>query len=171
VERYVQVLEDLLLGFRVGSFTKRARRHLVQHPKFYYADAGVFRSVRPKGPLDRPEEIGGACLEGLVAQHLRAWIAYSGEERSLSFWRTKSGVEVDFVIYGEGTFLGIEVKGSKSVYPKDVRPLRAFRQDYPQADVCLLHGGDERLVVDGVPCLPCSQFLRDLIPGRAAPLP
>lgn len=68
---FVEVLEDLLLGFRLRPFTKRARRCLARHAKFYYADAGIFRSVRPKGPLDSPEGIGGACLEGLVAQHLR----------------------------------------------------------------------------------------------------
>jgi predicted AAA+ superfamily ATPase len=170
VEGYVAVLEDLLLGFRVRSFTKRARRHVVQHPKFYYADAGVFRSVRPRGALDRPQEIGGACLEGLVAQHLRAWIAYAGEQRGLFFWRTKSGVEVDFVVYGPDTFAGIEVKSSSSVHSGDVRSLRAFREDYPQAQVCLLHGGAERRMVNGVPCLPCGRFLRDLIPGKSLPI-
>ena len=77
VEGYLQILEDLLLSFRVPVFTKRARRHLTTHPKFYWFDAGVFRSVRPSGPLDRPEEIAGAALEGLIAQHLRAWIDYT----------------------------------------------------------------------------------------------
>jgi len=63
-------------------------------------DSGVFRSVRPKGPLDSPQEIGGAALEGLVAEHLRAWNAYSGDRSTLYFWRTKSGNEVDFILYG-----------------------------------------------------------------------
>lgn len=48
-------------------------------PKFYFFDTGVFRTVRPKGTLDRPEEIDGAALEGLIAQHLRAWNAYRGD--------------------------------------------------------------------------------------------
>jgi len=59
VDGFVSILEDLLLAFRLPVFTKRAARHLVQHPKFYYFDAGVFRSVRPAGPLDAPGEIGG----------------------------------------------------------------------------------------------------------------
>ncbi len=79
-------------------------------------------------------------------------------------------MEVAFVVYGKNTFIGIEVKSSKSVHSKDVRPLRAFREDYPQAEVCLLHGGNERLAIDGVPCLPCDRFLRDLVPGRPAPV-
>lgn len=70
-------------GFRLNVFARRVKRHLVQHPKFYCMDAGVFRTPRPKGPLDAPEEIGGAALEGLVAQQLRAWIAYGRQSREL----------------------------------------------------------------------------------------
>ena len=76
VEGYLAVLEDLLLAFRIPVFTKRAQRSLTAHPKFFWFDAGVFVAMRPAGPLDRPEEIGGAALEGLIAQHLRAWLAY-----------------------------------------------------------------------------------------------
>ncbi len=71
VEGYVAVLEDLLLGYRLSVFTKRARRAVVKHPKFYLFDAGIYRSLRAEGPLDRSEEIQGSALEGLVAQHLR----------------------------------------------------------------------------------------------------
>ena len=64
-------LADLLLSFRVPVFSRRAKRHLITHPKFYYFDSGVFRSLRPTGPLDSPREIDGAALEGLIAQHHR----------------------------------------------------------------------------------------------------
>ena len=69
VEGYISILEDLLLASRVPVFQKKAKRAVTAHPKFYYFDTGVFRSLRPKGPLDRPEEINGAALEGLVFQH------------------------------------------------------------------------------------------------------
>lgn len=169
VEGFIEILEDLLLGFRLKVFTRKAKRHLIQHPKFYYMDAGIFRSLRPKGPLDVPEEISGASMEGLVAQQLRAWIAYGRKDRELFFWRTKSGVEVDFIVYGQDAFLAIEVKSSRRVFPKDVRPLKAFLEDYPQASACLLYGGRERLLVDGIPCLPCANFLTRLIPDAAVP--
>lgn len=169
-EGFVEILEDLLLGFRLLGFTKRARRHLVQHPKFYYVDAGIFRSLRPKGPLDMPEEIGGAALEGLVAQHLRAWIAYGKSDHQLHFWRTKAGLEVDFVVYGDSTFAAIEVKSSKSVFSKDVKPLLAFQEDYPQAKACLLYGGRERVKIDGVLCMPCAEFLQQLVPNSPLPV-
>ena len=167
VEGFVEILEDLLLGFRLQVFTRKAKRHLVQHPKFYYMDAGIFHALRPKGPLDAPETIAGAALEGMVAQQLRAWIAYGQEDRQLFFWRTKSGVEVDFIIYGQNTFLAIEVKSSRRVSAKDVRPLQTFLEDYPQARACLLYGGRDRLLLEGIPCFPGSEFLRRLVPDAA----
>ncbi len=72
------IVEDLLLGYRIPVFTKRAKRAVSVHPKFYFFDAGVFRSLRPAGPIDSPQEMEGGALEGLVAQHLRAWNEYGG---------------------------------------------------------------------------------------------
>ena len=166
VEGYLAILEDILLGFRVPVFTRRAKRGLAVHPKFYLFDAGVFRSLRPRGPLDRPEEIEGQALEGLVAQHLRAWIAYSRETSELYFWRTRSGVEVDFVIYGPQGLWGLEVKNTRSLRPSDLRGLKAFRDEYPKSRVALLYRGKERILEDGILCLPCADFLRKLHPGR-----
>lgn len=164
VAGYLEVLEDLLLAFRVPVFTRRAGRALAAHPKFYVFDAGVFRSLRPAGPLDRPEEIAGAALEGLVAQHLRAWIDYSSGHHELFYWRTRSGVEVDFVVYGERVFIGVEVSHSALVRSQDLRPLRAFHEDYPESTLVLLYGGRERLRIGEVWCLPVEEFLRGLTP-------
>ena len=169
VEGYLDILEDLLLAFRLPVFARRAKRQLVAHQKFYYFDTGIYRSLRPAGPLDRPGEIEGLALEGLVAQHLRAWTAYRDCDEKIYYWRTKSGSEIDFVVYGDQTFLAIEVKHAAAVYRKDLRALRAFREDYPEARVCLLYQGTERLKIDGIPCIPCEQFLTGLTPDNSDP--
>lgn len=167
VDNYLSILDDLLLSFQVPVFSRRAKRHLISHPKFYYFDSGVFQSLRPAGPLDSPQEIDGGALEGLVAQHLRAWIAYSNNASSLYYWRTKSGVEVDFVLYGEDTFLAIEVKNSTRINSKILKGLKTFKDDYPEAQAMILYRGEERLVINDILCLPCDQFLQQLIPGEA----
>ena len=169
VEGYVEIVEDLLLAFRVPVFTKRAKRHMAVHPRFFFADAGVFRSLRPAGPLDRPEEIRGAALEGLVAQHLRAWLSYSRSSASLYYWRTRAGSEVDFVVYGGDEFWALEVKHSRRVRPADLRHLKRFREDYPQARPRLAYGGAERLEIDGILCLPAEELLREIVPGQPLP--
>jgi len=163
VENYVSILEDLMLSCRIPVFTKRAKRAVASHPKFYFFDVGVYRSLRPRGPLDKPEEVEGAALEGLVAQHLLAWNAYHGEKNSLYYWRTRAGSEVDFVLYGSGKFWAIEVKNSKKISDADLRPLRTFKEDYPECKTFFLYRGSERLLKYGIQCMPCEEFLKELI--------
>jgi predicted AAA+ superfamily ATPase len=166
VEAHLGILEDLLLGWRLPVFTRRAKRALAAHPKFYFFDTGIYRANRPRGPLDSAGEIEGAALEGLVAQHLRAWCAYSPEGSSLHYWQTRSGVEVDFVLYGSGGLQAVEVKNSAVVRPQDLRGLRAFGEDYPEASRLLLYRGPDRFERSGVLCLPVGEFLGELRPGR-----
>ena len=164
-EGYLQILEDLLLGFQIPVFTRRAQRALAAHPKFFFFDAGVFRANRPTGPLDSPAEMDGAALEGLVAQHLRAWSDYTDGEHHLSYWQTRSRNEVDFVLYGPLGFHALEVKNTPQVRPSDLRGLRAFGEDYPEATLWLIYRGKERFLRDGVTCIPAEDFLRALRPG------
>lgn len=169
-EGYLQVLEDLLLGFRLNVFTRRAKREMASHPKFYFFDTGVFRANRPSGPLDAPEEIEGGALEGLVAQHLRAWCDYKEGNHVLYYWQTRSQVEVDFVVYGESGIFAIEVKNSARIRPEDLRALRAFGEDYPSSRRILLYRGKDRLLRDGILCLPCPEFLVHLTPEDPLPV-
>lgn len=165
VEGYIAVLEDLLLGFKVNVFTKRAKRLLQSHPKFYFFDVGVFRTLRPQGPLDIGESLEGAALEGLVAQHLKAWISYSRAKAELYYWRTKAKNEVDFVVYGDAVFLAIEVKNSLTIRPRDLSGLKSFGEDYPEAQRVLVYRGKEKLMKDGVLCMPCDLFLKSIVPN------
>jgi predicted AAA+ superfamily ATPase len=167
VEGYLEILEDILLAWRLPIFTKRAKRKLIAHPKFYLFDAGVFQALRPKGPLDRPEEVEGQALEGLVGQHLRAWIAYSRVKREMFYWRTRSGVEVDFVVYGPDGVWGLEVKNAKKIHPADLRGLKAFKGEYTQSKIVLLYRGEDRLLKDGILCIPCAEFLIRLTPDQS----
>ena len=166
VEAYIAILENLLLAFRIPVFTKKAERATITHPKFYYFDAGVYRSLRPRGPLDKPEEIEGASLEGLIAQHLIAWSSYRNEKNKVYFWRTAAGSEVDFVVYGEEVFWAIEVKNTSKIRPEDLRSLRSFKYEYPQSNAFLLYRGKDRLKKDNVLCIPCDEFLLNLDPGK-----
>ena len=165
VEEYIQILEDLLLSCRLYVFTRRAQRELSSHPKFYLFDAGVFRALRITAPLDCREEIEGPALEGLVFQHLRAWNAYSGDDHQIYFWRTRSGVEVDFIVYGPTAFYAIEVKNSRHLSSKDVKSLKIFQEEYPECKTLLLYRGSERILLNDVLCLPCDTFLIKLNPN------
>ncbi len=164
LDGYLSVTEDLLFCHRLPVFTKRARRELSSHAKLYLFDAGVFRSLRPKGPLDSPEEIDGQSLESLVFQHLRTWVGMRGHQETLHFWRTRTGTEVDFVVYGETTFLALEVKNASRIQHADLRGLRAFQEDYPEARCVLLYRGRECRIENGILCISVEDFLRGVDP-------
>ncbi len=165
VDSWVQIIVDLLLGHIIKPFRKRASRATVSHPKFYFFDCGVFKSLRPKGPLDKPAEIDGGALEGLVMQHLLAWIAYGNRDIEIYFWRSRRGVEVDFILYGENCFTAIEVKNSGKVRPEDLKSLKTFKEDYPECmQQILIYRGDKKLLIDNILCIPCEEFLKALLP-------
>ena len=166
VNDWLSILEDLMICLRLNMFSQRAQRALSEHPKFYLFDTGVYRAMRPRSLKDTATEIAGAALEGLVAQHLFAWRDYTTPKHELSFWRTRSGAEVDFVVFGELGFWGIEVKNATQIRPADLRGLRAFQADYPTAKLILLYRGTERLLRHNILCLPCDEFLMALQPQQ-----
>ncbi len=166
VENYLTILNDLLLCNQVPVFTKRAKRHLISHPKLYLFDAGIYRTLREFGPADQKSEMDGITLEGLIFQHLKAWCDYSKERFKIYYWRTKSGLEVDFIIYGPSGFWAIEVKNSSRVKPQDLRGLIHFQEDYPEAKLLLLYRGKERFIENGILCMPSEEFLQNLTPSQ-----
>jgi predicted AAA+ superfamily ATPase len=166
VENYQQILEDLLLCFYLPVFSRRAKRELSVHPKFYFFDCGIFRSFRPASAFDMASELEGFALEGLVGQHLRAWCDQQTEMNTLSFWRTRAWLEVDFIVFGPTAFLAIEVKNSSEVHPGNLRGLLSFKEDYPEATPILLYRGKQRLLQKGILCLPVEEFLLSIHPAR-----
>lgn len=162
VEGYFDLLDDLLLAVRVPVFTRRAKREMASHPKFFYFDAGVYRALRPKGPLDIVEEIDGPAVETLVLQELRATNDNLGLGYDLFYWHTRDHKEVDFVLYGERGLLGFEVKRGGRFRDADLTPLRLFRSDYPMARCVLLYGGRETYEVDGIRVVPLERALPEL---------
>jgi predicted AAA+ superfamily ATPase len=164
IENYLQILHDLLLCFSLSCITNRAQRAMSNHPKLYIFDAGVFRSLRPRSLKDQGSEIYGAALEGLVAQHIKAWIQSQIGNYQFCFWRTRSGVEVDFIVFGPGGFWAIEVKNNTKVHPQDLHGLKEFKKDYPECVPILLYRGGHRMIKDEILCIPCEEFLLQIHP-------
>lgn len=162
VEDWFGVLEDLLLAVRIPVFTRRAKRAITTHPKFFYFDVGVFRALRPRGPLDSVEEIDGAALETLLLQEVRAHNDSEDLGYELFHWRTRTGQEVDLVLYGRRGLLAFEVKRASRVRPGDLKGLRAFVDDYPPARPFLLYGGEREYLEEGVQILPFDTAIERL---------
>jgi uncharacterized protein len=162
-ESHFDLLEDLLLATRVPVFTRRAKRRLAAHPKFYFFDCGVFRAIRPRGPLDVDAEIDGPALETLFLANARAINDAHELGYGIHYWRTATGSEIDFVLYGENGLHAVEIKGQARVREEDLAGLQAFAADYPVAKTWLLHTGRERRHQAGVEVVPLSTALPRLL--------
>lgn len=162
VESYFGILEDLLIGYRLPVFSKRAKRRLVAHPKFYFFDAGVYRALRPKGPLDSPEEIDGTAGETLLFQELMAVNDALDLGYKLFYWRSAAHQEVDFVLYGAKGLFAFEIKRTGRIAGIHLRGLRSFLKDYPMAKAYFFYGGRRRLSEGPIQILPMEEAFRKL---------
>ncbi|PKM99138.1 MAG: ATPase [Elusimicrobia bacterium HGW-Elusimicrobia-2] len=142
VENYFTILEDLLIAGRLPVFIRRAKRRLVNHPKFYFFDVGVYRTLRPMGPLDMPEQAEGIAFESLFYQELRAINEYLNLGYKIFYWRTSNNREVDFVMYGKKGIYAFEIKRTRRIAKSMLSGLKSFLKDYPSAKAYFVYGGN-----------------------------
>ena len=162
MENYFTILEDLLLAYKVPIFTKRAKRRLVAHPKFYFFDVGIYRTLRPMGPLDAPEEVEGISFESLLFQELKAINDYYGLGYKIYYWRTSNNLEVDFVLYGERGLKAFEIKRRGRVPSSELRGLKTFLKDYPTAKAYYIYGAERRMSEGDIDIIPLDYALKNL---------
>jgi predicted AAA+ superfamily ATPase len=162
VEQYFQILEDMLLAYRLPVFTKKAKRDLTRHSKFYFFDVGVYRTLRPRGPLDSPEEIEGPALEGLLLQELMAENEYLNRKYDFFCWKAQKSLDVDIVMYGPNGLIAIEVKRSNRIRGGELDGLKLFKKDYPVAKTYFVWGSDEEREIDDIKLIPLKMFLINL---------
>lgn len=162
VENYFTILEDLLIAYKLPVFTKRAKRRMALHSKFYFFDVGVYRTIRPMGPLDMPEEAEGIAFETLFFQELLAVNEALGLGYTLYYWRTSSNMEVDFVLYGNKGILAFEIKRTGKITSSMMSGLKSFLRDYPMARAYFIYGGKHYRREGKIEILPIETALKQL---------
>jgi uncharacterized protein len=136
VHRYLNLLETSYLLVRLPAYAVNRTKRLIKAPKLYWGDTGVALHLAERQPE-------GPDLENVVLQDLLAWRDARLERADVSYWRTASGEEVDFVLEAGGRLLPIEVKASGRPRLADASHLRAFRTEYGKKSRAglLLHTG------------------------------
>lgn len=114
------------------------------------------------GPFDTPQEIGGISVETLVCQQLVAINDLMKLGYKIYYYRTATGVEVDFVIYGARGVVAIEVKSSDTYKPEMIAGLKRFALDYPEAKLYLFYAGERKLYIGNITVLPLTYALHHL---------
>ncbi len=126
VREYFSILEDTLIGFMLPPWNKSQKRKAVSTSKFYFFDVGVTHQLAGHASLDRHSDLYGQSFEQWMAIELRAAIAYSRTRNHLSYWRSVTKHEVDFIV---GDDIAIETKASASVSMRDAKGLLALQEE------------------------------------------
>ena len=162
VRLWFQILIDTMLGYELSSYTSTVKRKAVETAKFYFFDIGVVRALR-RLPAILPESSDfGEFFEHYIFMELKAYLDYRKPSSRLSYWRSLSGYEVDFVIDDE---VAIEVKTAEVAQDKHLSGLKALREEGKIKSFYLVCRESRPRKVDGIDILPWREFLARLWAG------
>jgi predicted AAA+ superfamily ATPase len=165
VKEYFQILEDTLVGYHLYPYFKNAKRIALQAiPKFYLFDVGIANYIKKVSIEDLKGIEAGKSLEHLIFLELLAHITYQELDTKIHYWRTASGLEVDFVL-GDAE-IAIEVKISSHLRPDDLKGLKAFQEEFSTKRAILVCMEETpRLITHPhgkIEVIPVKDFLKDL---------
>jgi predicted AAA+ superfamily ATPase len=165
VKEYYQILVDTLLGTMIEPYKRRKDRNvIIRAGKFYLFDVGVAGAITHRRiPQEKGEQFGKA-IEHFILMELLAHRVYSELDYDVNFWRTKSGLEVDFIL-GHGE-VAIEVKGTSRVDKADLRPLKTFIQEYRPGSAFVVCNERAARLHEDIRILPWRDFLKMLWNGE-----
>ncbi|MEO6596056.1 MAG: DUF4143 domain-containing protein, partial [Planctomycetota bacterium] len=168
VRSYFEVLVDTLIATWLPAWTKRAKRRVIASPRFYFFDVGLVNDLAKRRAIAPGSTEFGAAFEHFVFMELRAHSYYKGHRYPLSYWRTASGLEVDFIL-GDAE-LAVEAKSSENPTNDHLKGLRAWREEHPSSRCILVSRIPRaRTTEDGIKMLPVTTFLRRLWAGAFQP--
>ena len=164
VKAYFELLEQTLLGAMLPAYTKRARRRVIQTPRFYFFDVGVVGALTRRAQVEPGSELFGRAFEHFIFMEINAWCDYARAVPP-AYWRTASQIEVDFVL-GDGK-AAVEVKATSRATRHDLRGLRAFKEEHrPSRSVLVCMDPAPRMADEGIEILPWRIFLEELWGGK-----
>lgn len=164
VKEYFQILEDTLIGRFVPTFQKKPKRRVVQASKFYYFDVGIANSLLKRGKIEVGSEAFGNSFEHFIYQELYAHSKYSDLNYLISYWRTSSQIEVDFIL-GEHE-VAVEVKGTNNVQPRHLKGLKCFSEEYIVKKQIIVSNDPLERKMGDISVMPWKVFLERLWAGE-----
>ncbi|MDF1759316.1 MAG: ATP-binding protein [Coxiellaceae bacterium] len=163
VREYYQILQDTLLGFLVPAWTKSKKRKALSSAKFYFFDIGVRNQLVNISALEPHSDLYGQAFEQFIAMELRAYISYRRLHESLSYWCTKHGNEVDFIM---GDHTAIEVKVSDAINARHLKGLKQLQEEKICQQYFLISHDKTNRVVDNINIIYWQDFLKALWAGE-----
>ena len=165
VREYYGILEDTFIAHEVPAYTETRKRKAISTSKYYLFDVGLARHLQGRRGLPLGTAEYGEAFESFVFQEIKGFCDYHLLDPP-RYWRSKSQFEVDFVV-GE---LAVEVKAKKAVSHRDLRGLRALREENRLSHYVLVSLEPMARRVDGIDILPWREFLTRLWAASGWPL-
>lgn len=162
VVRHFEVLEDTLIARKVENDPDLDpdQYDLVKHPRYFFFDIGVVNALR--GSFDLSSDRIGALWEHLIFnQIVNSSHAYDFDSQIYNF-RTRGGLEVDFIFSVDGKKTAIECKSSTSITTSDYKNLLLVENYYPKIQKIVIYRGKQERKENGVWILPITKALEIL---------
>ena len=164
VREYFQILEDTLIGRFLPSYQKKPKRRVILSPKFYYFDVGIANYLLKRGRVTIGSESFGHAFEHFIYHEIYSHTHYSDLNYPLSYWRTASQIEVDFIL-GDHE-VAVEVKSTEMVNPRHLSGLKSFAEEYNVKKLILVSNDPSPRKVGKILIMPWKYFLDQLWDGR-----
>lgn len=131
VEKYLNILEQAFIVFRLGSFSRNARNELKNSRKIYFYDNGIRNSVIANFAAMEGRQDAGLLWENYLMSERKKFLDDKGLWVNSYFWRTREQKEIDLIEESDGRLKAFEFKYSQQ---KTIRPPTSFTKAYPEAE-------------------------------------
>ena len=162
VQEYFKILKDTLLAREVPVWHKGRSRKTVETAKFYLFDTGVTRRLSGRRELVRGTPEYGHAFESWIMHEIVSYAEAFRRDAEISYWRTRTNLEVDFVVNGE---VAIESKTTRNATKEDLKGLRAIGDESAFRHRILVADEPRPREVDGISILPWLEFVNRLWAG------
>lgn len=163
IKAYFDILQETMIGYYIPAFRNVQKRRLIKAPRFYFFDIGIVNYLCNRRKMEPGSTDFGHGFEHLIVQELMAYLSYTHSRKTISYWRTTSGYEVD-IIYGDAE-VAIEVKSSTEVQSRHLKGLKAFSEEHPAARTIIVSLDIAYRKMNQVEVWPVTQFLNALWNG------
>ncbi|NLE35711.1 MAG: ATP-binding protein [Bacteroidales bacterium] len=163
IKEYFQILEDTMTGRYLPSYQKKPKRRVIVAPKFWFFDIGIANYLLKRGTIVAGSEAFGKAFEHFIYHELYSHSHYSGINYPLSFWRTTSKTEVDFIL-GDNE-VAVEVKATELANEKHLKGLKIFADEYKTKRLILVSNDTLPRKTGNISILPWRVFLEELWAG------
>jgi predicted AAA+ superfamily ATPase len=164
IREYFHILEETLIGRFLPSYQKNPKRRVIRAPKFYLFDLAIANYLLKRGFIKAGSESFGHSFEHFIYHEIYSHSSYSGIQYPISYWRTASQIEIDFVL-GENE-VGIEVKGSQQINPRHLKGLKSFAEEYHVKKLILVSTDPYTRQIGNISAMPWNIFLDKLWGGE-----